>query len=215
MERNHARIQAPIKSSTSRMPKYVIHIGPPKTGSKYLQSILFHARDMLRHDGIYYPAVWWTHTDQITHDPLFRMLREKRYAEVKDAFQRINSTDCRIVVLSCEAFEDLTPEQFAALHDAIGKHPIDIVYYCRRWCERIPSSWKQAVKTGLFPTFPEYFLASVRHARYSGEINYSLIWAAVEKQFGRKNLKLVSYNNLRESNIDLFRHFAATFLDWH
>ena len=196
------------------MPKYIIHIGPPKTGSTYLQSTLFHARDTLRASGIIYPDNWWTHPDQITHAPLFRLLRDKRFGEVKEAFQRINSTDCRIVVLSCEAFEDLTPEQFEALRDSIGKHPIDIVYYCRRWCERIPSAWKQTIKTGSYSTFPEFYMASVRHPKYSGFFNTSLIWATIARHFGRKNLKLVSYNSLREKNIDLFRHFAETFLDW-
>ena len=90
------------------MPKYVIHVGPSKTGSKYLQSMLFYSRETLLADGINYPDNWWTQPHQITHDPLLRILRDKRYTEVEEAFRQLNSSGCRIVVLSCEAFADLT-----------------------------------------------------------------------------------------------------------
>jgi hypothetical protein len=75
-------------------------------------------------------------------------------------------------------------------------------------------AWKQAIKTGLFPTFPEFYLESIRHAKYSGFINYSLIWAKIVRLFGRGSLKLVSYNNLRDKGVDLFSHFAEHFLEW-
>ncbi len=49
---------------------------------------------------------------------------------------------------------------------------------------------------------------------FSGAINYSLTWANMVRAFGRGSLRLVSYNNLRDGKIDLFQHFAKTFLDW-
>jgi hypothetical protein len=196
------------------MPKYVIHIGPPKTASSYLQSMLYLSREALLANGIVYPDNWWTIPGECTHDPIVQLLRQGRQAEIKASFTQINSTGCRIVVLSCEDFDDLTPPQYEELRDAIGNNPIDIVFYCRRWCERIPSAWKQAVRTGLFPTFPEYFVASVRHAQFSGAINSSLLWANIVRIFGRKSLKLVSYNNLRDKKIDLFSHFTEQFLNW-
>jgi hypothetical protein len=197
------------------MPRFVIHIGPPKTASKYLQSLLYYSRPTLLANGINYPNNWWSKPEQINHDPLFLLLREKRYAEVKESIGQVISTGCRIVVLSSEALEDLTPEQLEALKDAIGKNPIYIVYYCRRWSERLPSAWKQTIKTGRYPTFPEYYLQTIRHAMLSGAINYSLVWANIVRTFGRRSLKLVSYNNLRDKKIDIFRHFAENFLDWN
>jgi hypothetical protein len=196
------------------MPKYVVHIGPPKTGSKYLQNMLFHVREALRADGIVYPDNWWNSTGEITHHPVFELLRKNRQSELKETFRRIISTGCRVVVLSCEDFEDLTPQQLEGLRDAIGNCPVEFVYYCRRWCERIPSAWKQAVTTGLYPTFLEFYLASVRHAQYSGFINSSLIWDKIVSLFGRNSLKLVSYNNLRDRKIDLFAHFIEHILEW-
>jgi hypothetical protein len=193
------------------MPKYVIHVGPPKTASSYLQSMLYLSRAALRTDGIIYPDDWWTIDGECTHWPVIHLLRQGRHAEVMESFARINATDCRIVVLSCEDFDEPTLE---VLRSAIGNNSVDVVYYCRRWCERIPSAWKQAVRTGLYPTFPEHYLALTRHPRFSSAINSSLLWADIVRIFGRNSLKLVSYNNLRDKGIDLFSHFAERFLGW-
>ena len=196
-------------------PKYVIHIGPTKTGSKYLQSILFYSRSALLEKGIAYPDAWWTKPDQIMHDPLLQMLRQERYDEVKEAFDRINSQGHRVVVLSCETIGDLEEAKLAALRDAIGNHPCEVVYYCRRWSDRIPSDWKQEIKMGRFPTFPEFFLSHLNHPFESAAVNYSLVWAKICRVFGRRSLRLISYNDLRDRQIDQFRHFAENFLDWN
>jgi hypothetical protein len=197
------------------MPRYVVHIGPPKTGSKYLQSMLFQARQALLAKGICYPDNWWTRPTQTAHDTLFEWLRAGRFAEVEATFREIAAQNHNVVVISSEALEHLTPEQFEKLRDSMGSNPVDIVYYCRRWSDHIPSSWKQAIKTGLYPTLPEYYLAAVRHARYTASINFSLIWNTVCGAFGRDSLKLVSYSNLRDDHVDIFHHFARTFLEWH
>jgi hypothetical protein len=196
------------------MPKYIIHLGPSKTGTKYLQSTLFLSRESLLADGINYPDNWWSLPNHMTHDPLLHLLREGRYAQVQDSFSKLNSGGSSIVVLSCEGFSDLTPEQFAVLRDAIGNNPIEVVYYCRRWTERIPSDWKQSVQMGLFATLPEFYADYIHHAFYSGSVNYSLVWANIVSIFGRKSLKLVSYSDLRDQRIDIFRHFAKSFLNW-
>ena len=193
------------------MPKYVIHVGPPKTASSYLQSMLYLSREALRADGIIYPDDWWTIAGESTHWPVIQLLRQGRHAELKETFARINSTGCRIVVLSCEDFDELSLE---GLRNVIGNNSVDVVYYCRRWCERIPSAWKQAVRTGLYPTFPEHYLTLTRHPRLSSAVNSSLLWAHIVRIFGRSSLKLVSYNNLRDQRIDLFSHFTEQFLGW-
>jgi hypothetical protein len=196
------------------MPRYVIHIGPPKTGSKYLQSILFHSRAALLRDGICYPDNWWTAPDQIMHEPLLHALRTPGAPNVAEPFRRINAAGHRVVVLSCEGFDDLNPDQIKLLRDAIGDHPVDIVYYCRRWSERIPSDWQQHIKMGQFPTLPEFYVPYLRSPTDTAAVNYSLVWDKYSRVFGRDSLRLVSYNNLKDHKVDMFRHFASTFLGW-
>jgi hypothetical protein len=196
------------------MPKYVIHIGPPKTGSKYLQSILFHSRADLADQGIYYASDWWTTKNQIQHDPLMNLLRAGNESVVKESFRRINASGYRVVALSCEGFDDLRPPQIKLLHDAIGDNPVGIVYYCRRWSERIPSDWQQHIKMGQFPTLPEFYTKYLRAPSDRLDINYARVLDKFGSVFGRGSLCLVSYNNLKERKIDLFRHCARTFLDY-
>ena len=192
--------------------KYVIHIGPTKTGSKFLQSILFHSRKTLLDHGICYPDLWWRSPDQIMHEPLLHLLRRRSAAEVWDSFLRINAAGHRIVVLSCEGLDALESDQLQLLRDAIGKYKAEIVYYCRRWSDRIPSDWKQEIKMGGHSSLPEFYASYLRNPLDTDAVNYSRVWEKFSRIFGRRSLRLVSYSNLRDRKIDLFRHFAKTFL---
>jgi hypothetical protein len=196
------------------MPKYVIHIGPPKTGSKYLQSHLFHLRDLLLRDGICYPDNWWTKPDQIMHSPLLAKLQSGDTADLSKTFAELNAAGHKVIVLSCEGFDDLSAQHLEPLGEAIGPHPVEIVYYCRRWAERIPSDWQQHIKMGQFATFPEFYAAYLRAPTHTAAVNYSLVWRNYADVFGRSSLRIVPYNTLRDRRIDIFQHFRETFLGW-
>ena len=55
------------------MPNYVVHIGPPKTGTKYLQHSLYKLRETMLRDAINYPNDMWTHKREFSH---FRLVEE-------------------------------------------------------------------------------------------------------------------------------------------
>jgi len=194
------------------LTKYVVHIGPTKTGSKFLQSILFHSRKTLLAQGICYPDNWWTAPDQIMHERLLHLLRGRCETHVKDSFKRLNAAGHRVVVLSCEGFDALEPDRLQLLRDAIGRNPIEIVYYCRRWSDRIPSDWKQEIKMGASPTLPEFYASYLRNPSETDAVSYSRVWEKFSQIFGKKSLRLVSYSNLRDRGVDLYTHFAKTFL---
>lgn len=195
-----------------RLPKYVIHVGPPKTASKYLQSHLFHMRSMLAEAGICYPDYWWTRPDQIFHLPLLDELR-KPNPQVAEPLAKLNTSVYRIVVLSCEGFDDLGLDQLNVLREAIGERPVEVVYYCRRWSDRIPSTWRSNVEMGHFLNLPEFY-ARFRNPANSPEVNYSRAWDKWGQVFGRESLRLVSYSNLVEHKVDPAEHFFRMFLGW-
>ena len=196
------------------MAKIVVHVGPSWTGVRYLQNLLFHNRAALRAAGINYPYDGWAPGQVPSHDALCRLLQSGRHDEARDSLRRIDAGGYRIVVLSCASFAQLAPPALEVLRDALGANPVQLVYYCRRWCERIPFEWRHAVQAGLDSALPDYYAACTRDTRSSRSVNYSLAWDALSQVFGRTSLRLVSYNNLRDRNVDLFRHFAATFLGW-
>lgn len=189
------------------MPKYIIHAGPQKTGSTYIQSHLFDTRKSLYQKGVLYPDNW-LRPGEITHYSVCEGLREGK--DLKPVFDKINREHVDTIILSCEAFglNALTTTALESLRDYVGDNPIEIVYYVRRWSERLSSLWRQDVMAGRRRTFPEFFSRVIDNAIVRPEVNYSVMWRRYEKIFGRENLKIVSFNNLVEHSIDLFTHFC-------
>lgn len=154
-----------------------------------------------------YPDNWWKRPDQIFHDAILNVLREKKDG-LKEEFQRINSREFEKIILSCEGFDGLSLDQIEQLRDAIGDNPVSIVYYVRRWSDRIPSDWRQWVMMGQFLTFSEFYVRFLLNPAGSAECNYSLAWDSFAKVFGRQALNLVSYSNLVDKDVNLFAHFC-------
>ena len=111
------------------MPKYVVHIGPPKTGSKYIQSQLFYSRQDLRENGILYPDNW-LEPGAITHVPLYEGLKDGK--DLKADFDQFKAEQMKTVVLSCEGLDGLKPPALEKLREYIGNNPVEIVYYVRQ-----------------------------------------------------------------------------------
>jgi len=65
------------------MPRYVVHIGPHKTGTTYIQSRLDAARDRLRAVGVTYPATWRAGDAVPSHLRLFERIRHRQFSELQ------------------------------------------------------------------------------------------------------------------------------------
>jgi hypothetical protein len=197
------------------MPRYVVHIGPPKAGSKYLQSSLAGLHKVLAEVGILYPTTLLSEEPRISHAILNGALRAGPSAALDQAFGELNDTGHDVVVLSWEGAFSLPDDALAYFRRLIGpRNEVALVYYCRRFAERIPSLWKQEVKKGRPITLPEVVAREMRSPLHTQDHNASLVWARWAGVFGRESLNLVSFNNLRDAKVDLFTHFAANFLDW-
>ncbi len=197
------------------MPKYVIHIGPPKAGSKYLQTSLAGLHKVLAEIGILYPTTLLTEDHRVSHAVLNTALRVGPSAALARAFDELNYTGHHTVVLSWEGAFSLPVEALTYFRALIGaENDVVLVYYCRRFAERIPALWKQDIKRGRSVMLPDTVAREMRAPMRTQDINASLVWERWAGVFGRDSLRLVSFNNLRDHKIDLFEHFAATFLDW-
>jgi hypothetical protein len=194
------------------MPKYVIHIGPPKVGSKYLQTSMAAQSAQLLEYGICYPLSLFSEDRKVWHEPLNAQLRESPSRRLERIFAELNASSHRFVVFSFEGFFGLSEEQLRYLRKMMGECPVEIVYYVRRWSERIPSLWKQRVKGGFSETFPEMYCRTLSHLPSLPDYNNSLVWDKFATVFGRESLRLVSFNNLVDNKIDLVEHFLTAVL---
>jgi hypothetical protein len=196
------------------MPEYVIHIGPPKAGSKYLQSSMAALSKEMLKAGINYPTKLYTPTRRIAHHHVFNRLRAGPDARLEEEFRAMNAADHRYIILSCEGFFGLSEEELKYLQGLMGGARAHIVYYCRRWSERIPSLWKQDVKMGRVETLPERYARAMRAPIKAPDLNPELAWDKFASIFGRESIRVVSFNNLVEKKVDLLDHFLKTFVDW-
>jgi hypothetical protein len=196
------------------MTRYLLHIGLPKTGTKYLQTNLRRLNTALAERGVIYPADWWKDDREVNHDRLIDDLREGNADALRPAFERLNATG-QTVLLSCEGLAGLAPNDLGKLQTLIDGHPVEIILYCRRWSDWIPSAWQQVVKEGSGTTLPEYIAYTLQHSYSNPAMNLGHIVDAYSRVFPNGNIKVISYSNLTDEKRDIAEEFFRSVLQWH
>lgn len=194
------------------MPRYLIHIGPFKTGTTYLQHAFTQLRPELAARRILYPDIWG---GPHGHHTLAAALAHDSDPSLRETFAQLNRSGADTILLSSESFSKLDDAAVRRLHGLLGSARSTVIFYCRRWSELLPSLWREAVKHGSLTTLPEFALSCLSNPAAAEEINFDLVLGRFVSVFGSRALKLVSYNSLLESNVDLLAHFCQNFLHWH
>lgn len=193
------------------MTQFIIHAGPHKTGTSYLQEAFAATRPLLAERGVLYPTTWGMRAHHILHDMLLKVpnpLLEDQFAEMRASGQPI-------VLISVEGLTTLPAATVAYLRTLVGAgNSVRIVFYARSWADILPSHWKQAVKGGETQTLNEYLYARGVNPRGSFFVNFGIGLRNYAQVFGANAISIVSYDSVLAAKLDLFRHFAATFLDW-
>lgn len=191
------------------MAEFVFHIGPHKTGSTYLQNCLCSARAELAAKGVIYPTTWQIETN---HQGLPAKLKTAKDLESLCAdFRLLASED--VVVLSSEDLSSLEYDSLLLLKELIGDQKARFVFYCRRWSELLYSCWQENVKQGSLETLPEYYVPRLANPFESNILNFNIVLDCYASIFGRHSIQIVSYSNLRDKKVDIFRHFVSEILD--
>ncbi len=196
------------------MPEFIIHIGPHKTGTTYLQLNFRAARARLAERGIVFPEYWELAPGNPSQLHLTQQLRDSRLDLLQPRFAELLASGAERILLSSEDLSNLEVPALERLRTLIDGQPVQIVFYLRRWSELLPSSWQEGVKHGQFRTLPEYILSHIQQPQTSRVLNFDLKLSRFATVFGEASIRLVAYTELRDRGIDLFQHFAAKFLDW-
>ena len=150
------------------MPDFVIHVGPHKTGTTYLQLSFKANRPALQQRGILYPAVWDYTAGNPSHLPLAQKLKAGDRDGLAQDFATLLASGAKQVLISAEDLSNLEIPALQLLQSLVAGSAVKIVFYVRRWSELLPSSWQESIKQGQCWTLPEYMLLSlqnVAHAR--------------------------------------------------
>jgi hypothetical protein len=153
--------------------RVLLHVGTPKTGTSYLQDVLFRNRRTLMDAGILYPADRFDAHFLAALD-LMRLPWGGLETEAHDAWDRM-ATEVRAwrgtAIISHEILATASRAQVARALSSLG-HPdteLHVVLSVRDLVRQIPAEWQENVKHRRDFSF-EKFLATIRDPERQGPV---------------------------------------------
>lgn len=147
-----------------------LHVGAPKSGTTYLQTLLAANRAALKAVGLLYPkslgdahhtAVW-----ELRGTPAQREGSRGIEGAWGKLVQRANAWDGAAVIVSSELFVYCDDKQIATALTAFDAE-IHLIYTARDLLRQVPAVWQERVKNQQTISYPE-FLQVIRSTKGSG-----------------------------------------------
>jgi hypothetical protein len=184
----------------NRRPKLVLHIGPHKTGTTALQSILASNTEILKGFG-------WSYVDQfeggLTTHALADCLSTGRIDRARTALEEISQLS-ENTIISSENFSRLSGDQIIILAESAARLDTRIVYYIRNPMCRLFSAWQEWVKHGYLYTFPEYLSARLANFTSDPEVNDVVRIRRWFKGLPRAEYSVFNYDAISDVPADFF-----------
>ncbi len=133
-----------------------LHIGPPKTGTTYVQSILFGNRRKLRQAGVLLPGRATAKHFGAVGDLRGRRRGKRRNSGAWDRLAAEARAWPGTSVISCEWFAFCTHEQVERALGSFGAAEVHVVITLRDLGRIVPAVWQEQVKNGKVFTFTEF-----------------------------------------------------------
>lgn len=136
-----------------------LHIGAPKSGTTYLQSVLWHNRAELARGGLLFPG-----QNLVDYNMAAAAVRKPRQGRGRPA------TTWRRLLAECEEWQGsavLSAEWFCLCpEDLVGRTieqlapaEVHVVYTARTLTSLVTAAWQESLKTGNAETLPEFVAA--------------------------------------------------------
>jgi hypothetical protein len=144
----------------------VVHVGVPKTGTTFLQSILHQQRRALRRAGVLYPGPRRAHLfeavdlmgGRFPDDPMLRF--PGSWAKLVTRVQRWPGT----AVISHEILSEATVEAVDRAMDDLAGREIHVVCTARDLASTLRGAWQESVKNGSGRSLDDFVAGRRRHA---------------------------------------------------
>lgn len=171
---------APTSQSTTQSPRPAVflHVGAAKSGTTYLQNVLWHNRDRLRRHGFSYPG-----RDPAAHVRAAFDLRRTFFRDASDpstrgAWHEIvgEARDWPgITIISQELF---APARIRYVRQAMADlefADVHVVFTVRDLGRQLPAHWQEDVKNRFTTPFDD-FVAALRRADWRSFESARLFW---------------------------------------
>lgn len=192
----------------------VIHVGPRKTATTYLQSNFYRNRKQLLSRGWLYPIVSLraqnahhqvvSSREQVLagEGPLFRRL--KRAAD-EAGRKRVN------MLISSEGFRKWNPKDFVKLGKLLGQDDVMIAYTLRDPLTMLVSLWGETVKNGRTTSLPAYVARQFKSPAKSEALNP---FGELDPILNHPKLRLavLDYEAVRRQRQDIYTAFCRHIL---
>lgn len=146
------------------------HIGAPKTGTTFIQSVLYQNRRQLKSQGILFAGDRWL--DRVRAAIAVRDWEDDK--DVGPAWPRIVDQTRewdQDVIISHEWFTDASGEQAKRALDDLAPAEIHLVFTARDYARQLPAVWQEELKQTVTASFEEF----VRHTLSDGPLS-SWFW---------------------------------------
>lgn len=135
-----------------------VHIGAPKSGTTFIQTLLWENKELLADHGTLLPG-----TRRYDHVEIANYVRSsKPFPRAAATWHRINE-EIRswpgAVILSNEWFTLATAEQVRHFIETLRPAEVHIVFTARNFVHTVPAAWQEMLKLGGGQSFEEFYTA--------------------------------------------------------
>lgn len=145
------------------LPRAVLHVGLPKTGTSFLQGVLRTNTEVLRRHGVQLPDVGKARSQQLFLAVLYLTERSETWGRSADAGRRAwdrISADVRrrggTTVISSETLCLATDAQIQRILVDLEGVEVDVVVTVRDPARQVPAEYQEGVKHGRRMSFPAF-----------------------------------------------------------
>lgn len=183
----------------------ILHVGAPKTGTTYLQNVLWHNREALAEAGVLYPL-----SRSFEHFDATMDIRDMKWDGVRrpqweGAWDRIaaraRNWSGPTSIISNEILGGANLEQIKRMVDSLRPAEVAVVFTVRDFARQLPSAWQEHLKHRLRVSYDQFLNDLITLDRDSakpyGEMFWSLnhaveILARWEEVVPRENIFIVT-----------------------
>lgn len=212
-------IDARGAAMTNNERRLVLHVGPHKTASTYIQENLKRSCSSLAKQGWLYSDVGKKafeagHHD-LAHNPDTYLAADAPHRRKLQGLGERAARKGANVVFSAEGLCRWEPPRFATLAGILGFQAYEIAYVIRDPLDLFPSFWGEEVKQGRWAGFAERFAREFSdpvRSRIFNPLHDLLPFLPRPQAPQRARVHAIPYDLLRSRELDIFEHFVSQVL---
>ncbi|SOC35154.1 hypothetical protein SAMN05892877_101212 [Rhizobium subbaraonis] len=195
--------------------RLVMHIGPHKTATTYMQANFHHNAEDLQRRGWLYPVVGervaTAHHDLSDNEGQFLRRKGKAFEDFLKVIRKADREGLN-VLLSSEGFRRWKKEHFEAIREIIGERRLHVVYALRDPLDTLYSFWAQKASMGPAPSLPAWIARPLKNPSRATYLNPLREIGPVMELPGIDYTVLL-FEEIRRRKLDIYAYFLQTVLD--